>query len=370
MSRRPALARAAPAVLALALAPLGCDRNTERHAVQPPAATTSKARPAAAVQHPAETNSKARRPFFVAPNGRDAGPGTRRRPFGTLGHALRKLRAGDRLYVRGGTYATRVKVDVAPGRPKARVLVRNFPGERPVVKGQLWIGNPSYWTIRGINVTWAKGNPDEPMARVYGGTGWRFTGAEIWGAHSTSGLHIDDGPRNNLGSWAVTGNCIHDTHPTNGENQDHNLYVDDMISSPDPRGVVARNVMFNAVNGRGIKLGPGGPTGGAINVSVRFNTIVNSAQNVGVSRDSSRVRIYRNLLVRAEEANVLGFELEGSRNVVRDNIGAEAPAFLANTGGRRPLDDGGGNLRAGKIAFDSIGCKGLHAGLEGYGVHG
>jgi hypothetical protein len=272
--------------------------------------------------------------------------------------------------VRGGTYAERIKVNAAPGRPGARVLVSNFPGERPVVEGQLWIGNPSYWTIRGINVTWAKGNPDEPMTRIYGGTGWLLTGAEIWGAHSTSGLHIDDGPRNNLGTWAVTRNCIHDTHPTNGEHQDHNIYVDDMSASPDPRGVIERNVMFDAVNGRGIKLGPGTTAGGAVNVRVAFNTIFNSAQNLGVSRDSSGVRIYRNLLVKAEEANVLGFELQGHDNVVRDNIGAEAPEFLANTGGRRPLEDGGGNLRAGEINFDRIGCHGLHAGLEGYGAYG
>jgi hypothetical protein len=261
-------------------------------------------------------------------------------------------------------------VAVAPGRPRARILVSNLGHERPVVKGQLWIGNPSYWTIHGINVTWAKGDPNEPMTRIYGGTGWRFTGAEIWGAHSTSGLHIDDGPRGNLGRWAVTGNCIHDTYPTNGEHQDHNIYVDDMSSSPHPHGVIARNVMFNAVNGRGIKLGPGRATGGAFNVTVRFNTIYNSAQNIGVSRDTSGVRIYRNILVKATEANVLGFELEGRHNVVRDNIGAGAPAFLANTGGHHPLVDGGGNLHPDRIDFDSIGCHGLHPGLAHYGAHG
>ena len=52
------------------------------------------------------------------------------------------------------------------------MVVSNFPGERPVLRGQLWIGDPSYWTIRGINVTWAAGNPDEPLVRIYGGTGW------------------------------------------------------------------------------------------------------------------------------------------------------------------------------------------------------
>jgi hypothetical protein len=341
-------------LVALAVALAGCDHAPKRLADGSPAAHASKPRPT----------------FFVAPGGRDSNPGTRRRPFRTLAHALRKLRAGDRLFVRGGTYTERIKVGVAPGRSRARILVSNFARERPVVKGQLWIGNPSYWTIRGINVTWAKGNPDEPMARVYGGTGWRFSGAEIWGAHSTSGLHVDDGPRNNLGSWKVTGNCIHDTYPTNGQNQDHNLYVDDMSSSPNPRGLIARNRIFNAVNGSGIKLGPGGTTGGAFDVVVEYNTIVNSAQNVGISRDSSGVRIYRNVLVNADGANVLGFKLQGRRNVVRDNVGAGAPHFLANTGGRHQLVDGGGNRHPRSLDFDSIGCRGLHSGLVGFGAYG
>ncbi len=319
----------------------------------------------------AESSARPGRTLFVAPSGRDSNPGTRRRPLGTLARALTRLRAGDRLFVRGGNYRGRIKVHAAPGRPGSRVLVRNFPGERPVVRGQLWIGNPSYWTIRGINVTWARGNPNEPMARIYGGTDWRLTRAEIWGAHSTSGLHIDDGPRSNLGRWSVTRSCVHDTYPTNGLNQDHNIYVDDMSSSPSPRGLIARNLLFNAVNGRGVKLGPGGETGGAFNVTVRHNTIYNSAQNVGVSRDSSGVRIFRNLLVRAREANVFGFELEGRGNEVRDNAGAEAPELLTNTGGSRPLVDGGGNRRTGDPRFDSIGCRGFKSARVGdYGANG
>jgi hypothetical protein len=343
------------AALALALALGGCGSSATPAAVRPQLAS-SPTSPAA---------------LYVAPDGRDSNPGTRRRPFATIARGLRKLRAGGRLYVRGGVYTERIKVNAAPGRPTDRVLVSNFPGERPIVKGQLWIGEPSYWTIRGIDVTWAPDNPDEPMVRIYGGTGWTLTGAEIWGAHSTSGLHIDDGPRADLGNWTVSHNCIHDTYPTNGQNQDHNIYVDDASSSPEPHGLIARNILFNAVNGRGIKLGPGGATGGAKNVDVEFNTIYNSAQNVGVSRDSSNVRIYRNIFDRAGEANVLGFELNGTGNVVHDNVGADAPRFLANTGGLRPLADGGGNIFPAQPRFDSIGCQGFHPALLGsYGVYG
>ena len=263
------------------------------------------------------------------------------------------------------------KVTVAPGRRGARVRVTNFPGERPVLRGQLWMGNPSYWTIRGLDVEWSPGNPNEPLVRIHGGTGWRLTRSEISGARSTSGLQIDDGPRNNLGRWAVRGNCIHDTFPTNGVNQDHNIYVADMSASPSPHGTVSRNILFNAENGRGIKLGPGDATGGAVNVDLSFNTIYNSSQNISLSRDTSRVRIERNILVKARESNITGFKLRGSGNVVHDNIGHAAPAFISLTGFPGSLIDGGGNLHSRDPDFDSIGCSGFHpARYRDYGARG
>ena len=157
-----------------------------------------------------------RHTFYVAPGGSDAGAGHPRHPFGTLAHALRRLRYGQRLYVRGGTYAS-ASSSWPPRAAGTRACASGTsPASARFCSGQLWIGDPSYWTIRGLDVAWAAGNPNEPLVRIYGGTGWRLTRSEIWGAHSTSGLQIDDGPRNNLGRWLVKGNCIHDTFATNG----------------------------------------------------------------------------------------------------------------------------------------------------------
>jgi lipopolysaccharide exporter len=340
---------AVPAGMALIIVALllaGCSSGTD---TVPPAAPQRD--PGPGIRHT----------FYVAPGGSDAGPGTLRRPFGTLAHALRRLRHGQRLYVRGGIYDERVKLVTAPGRRGARISVRNYPGERPVLHGQLWLGDPSYWTIRGLNVRWGAGNPDEPLVRMYGGTGWRLTGSEIWGSRSTSGLQVDDGPRNNLGRWLVRGNCIHDTLPTDGLNQDHNLYVGDMTASPSPRGVISRNILFNAENGRGIKLGPGGQAGGAVNVAVRFNTIYNSSQNVSLSRDTSGVVLERNILVKARESNITAYKLDGSANVIRQNIAYAAPVFFAKGGTPGSVVDGGGNLRGQDPGFDSIGCAGFQS---------
>jgi lipopolysaccharide exporter len=351
--RHRAAVPAGMAVIVAALLLAGCSSGTE---------TVSPVRQR-------DPGPEIRHTYYVAPGGSDAGPGTLRRPFGTLSHALRRLRHGQRLYVRGGTYDERVKLVAAPGRPGAPIRVRNYPGERPVLQGQLWLGDPSYWTIRGLNVRWGTGNPDEPLVRIYGGTGWRLTDSEIWGSRSTSGLQVDDGPRNNLGRWLVKDNCIHDTFPTDGLNQDHNLYVGDMSASPDPRGVIAHNILFNAENGRGIKLGPGGRAGGAVGVVVRFNTIYNSSQNVSLSRDTTRVTLDRNILVKARESNITAYKLDGSANVIRENVADAAPVFLLKDGTPGSVIDGGGNLRGHDPRFDSIGCSGFNsARFKSYGA--
>jgi hypothetical protein len=133
--------------------------------------------------------------------------------------------------------------------------------------------------------------------------------------------------------------------------------------------VISHNVLFNAENGRGIKLGPGGTDGGAVNVTVRFNTIYNSSQNVSLSRDTTRVVLERNILVKARESNITAFKLHGSANVARENIGGGAPSFLARTGTPGSLLDGGGNLRPEHLRFDAIGCSGFHpAQFKSYGA--
>jgi lipopolysaccharide exporter len=354
LRRRITVAAGMSLLLVVALVAAGCSGGADT------------IRPAAEKRDP---GPNIRRTYYVVPGGSDAAPGTRAHPFGTIAHALKRLRYGQRLYVRGGIYEERVKVVAAPGRRNARVRVSNYPGERPVLRGQLWIGDPSYWTIRGLAVQWGADNPDEPLVRIYGGTGWRLTRSEISGSRSTSGLQVDDGPRNNLGRWLVKRNCIHDTFPTDGLNQDHNLYVGDMSASPNPRGVIARNILFNAENGRGIKLGPGGDAGGAVNVTVRFNTIYNSSQNVSLSRDTSGVVLERNILVKARESNITAYRLSGSDNVARQNIGDAAPLFLDKGGAPGSLVDGGGNLRSHDPRFDSIGCAGFHsARFKTYGA--
>jgi hypothetical protein len=277
--------------------------------------------------------------LFVSPAGSDSNPGSEAAPFRTITHAMKQLRPGMTLIVRGGTYTERVVLRgsaLTPGTPEARITVRNYPGERPVVQGLLWLSNASYWTLDGINVTWdaATGNREEHMMRFYGGEGMIYQNSELWGARSYAAILVTGGATN----WNLNHLYVHDTIASNGENQDHLIYIAGATN-----GVIEHNLLVNASNGRGIKLGQHvDGTSLPANVIVRYNTIVNSnAGNVSLSYDARDNQVYGNVLVNAGKgyANVGAYKLHGANNVARGNITwlGEAGAVKKGT----PVVDGG-----------------------------
>src|SRR5437762_3624642 len=81
--------------------------------------------------------------FFVAPDGDDANPGTRERPFGTLQRAQLAARTakGDghlMVFVRGGTFRLReplVFTAQDSGVSHAEIFWQAVKGETPVISG-------------------------------------------------------------------------------------------------------------------------------------------------------------------------------------------------------------------------------------------
>lgn len=123
--------------------------------------------------------------YYVATTGSDTAAGSLDAPFATLRKGLTTLRAGDVLYVRGGTYVERLTGVISPGTAAAPIEVKAYPGERPVVEGLLWLSSADYWTVDGLNVTWSMANAaNEHMVKMTGGVGWRITNAEIWGGRA------------------------------------------------------------------------------------------------------------------------------------------------------------------------------------------
>lgn len=277
--------------------------------------------------------------YVVATNGSDSNPGTTDRPLRTVAKGLRTVRPGGTLLIRAGTYAERIQnPTIAAGTAAAPVRVANFPGERPVISGLLWLRSPSYWHLSGLNVTWSAANAgNEHMVKLTGGTGWSITEAEIWGARSFAAILVVGGATN----WRIAHNHVHDTYRTNDINQDHLIYVNN-----DGAGVIEGNVLATSLNGRAVKMGP--PSAGAGNtrgVTIRYNTMLDNLgpSNVQAGWGTYDSLIYRNIMVKpaANRSAVTAFQLTGTGNVVRDNIAWQAVRVTDSSPG---IINGGGNL--------------------------
>lgn len=75
--------------------------------------------------------------FFVdAGKGDDSREGTGDAPWRTIDHAVKHLRAGDTLYLRGGVYYENVYLALA-GAPENPITIRGYPGETAIIDGGL-----------------------------------------------------------------------------------------------------------------------------------------------------------------------------------------------------------------------------------------
>lgn len=374
MMRRRTGLRTLAGAMVVAMAAVGCGDGGSEAEPAPAAAlpTTSEAPPsgeasAAEEERPSEEESDAD-VYTVSPEGSDDAPGTDDEPFATIQHGIEVLEPGDTLLVRGGTYREQVELPYAEmtrGTPDAPITVEAAPGERPVIEGRLRLSGADHWTIRGINVTWSEENEDDDhMVQFRGGTGWRFTEAEVWGARSFSAVNVGHGAHD----FQLDHLYVHDTFPTNDVNQDHLIY----IASGNEGGLIEHNVLATSPNGRGIKVGPGSPSEpGSDDLVIRYNTFVDNhgPSNLRFSGDSSDNLVYRNIFVRPAEgeAAVSAFELTGRNNVVRDNIFWEAGVAVASVDG--VVDEGRNEFVDPQFADPDAGdYRPTNPAAEGYGA--
>lgn len=301
--------------------------------------------------------------YYVSPSGNDAAAGTISSPWRTLGGSLPRLAPGDTLIVRGGTYAERLTAPkLRAGTSSLRIKVAAYPGERPIIQGLLWLHSANYWTFDGINVTWASTNStSEHLLKIMDGVGWSFINGEVWGARSYAALLVTSTVAGQPADWRIANNCIHDTIPTHGINQDHNIYLNTGMTAG--AGVLEHNLVFNATNGRNLKIGPSGSSGGSVNVTVRYNTFYNATQPISPSYDSNHNRFEWNIIGKSQGTYGLihAYALRGTDNVAANNIGYLAPKMLTTTGGGVMVKDGGGNRFPLDPKFDSVtSCAGFH----------
>ncbi|MGA8211191.1 MAG: DUF1565 domain-containing protein [Nocardioidaceae bacterium] len=298
---------------------------------------------------------------FVSTIGSDSAAGTAAAPFRTVGRALKALRAGDTLIVRGGRYTENVTGGgLAAGTAASRITVRAYPGERPVIVGLLWLSDASYWTFDGINVTWnGANNASQHMVKMSGGTGWRLTNAEIWGARSFAGILVAGTPKD----FRLDHLYVHDTYASNAANQDHLVYVNAGMGG----GVIEQSVFAHSPNGRGVKIGPPSATATAPigNVVIRYNTFLDNRgpSNIQLSYTATNNKIYRNLLVASGSESVTAYNLKGTGNTAWENVGWDSSAILEKS--PNLLDKGGNLVRNPRL---DAGFRPLEGTLQGYGA--
>lgn len=275
--------------------------------------------------------------YYVSPTGNDGHSGTAEQPYRTLTHAFEQLRAGDTLFVLDGEYLEQVEnPELAAGTPSAPIRVQAAPGSRPLLRGLLWMKNPHYWIIDGLNVTWhEKNKSSQHLIKFSGGSHWSYTNAEVSYAQSYAAILVTEGSTH----WTLRGLFVHDTLPTHGKYQDHLIYI-----SGGSEGLIERNVLINSPNGRAVKIGSSEPDHPERpgNIHVRLNTMFNNVgpSNIQLSYDAHDVHIYRNIMSLAAEENVATYELTGANNKVYDNIGWDSLGVIEPSSG---LIDGGGN---------------------------
>lgn len=327
--------------------------------------------PATAAAPTADAQTEAAE-HYLAPGGSDSHPGTEARPWATFDHALRQLAPGDTLYVRGGTYRELVSTTpYTPGRAGAPITVRAYPGEQPVLRGRLAIRDAHHWVFHGIDVTADPDvhQPEEPLVKIMGGTGWVWRNAEVSGARAFAAVYVGVTHQGSAPAhWRVEGNCIHSTRTVHPPYQDHNIYVQNGRSSGP--GTIERNVVFGAPNGNNIKVGGSGTSTSAGNVTIRYNTLHSATQNVLVARDTPDVVIERNIVgprtvARHDYPNLRGYGATGAGVVARDNVGYGAAQFIRNTPENDTTEvahgiaDGGNNRFPVDPGFSHGGCGGL-----------
>lgn len=104
------------------------------------------------------------RAYYVSKSGSDSGSGTSSSPYRTFGYAIGKLKAGDTLYIKGGTYTESMYISAAQkGTAKKYITICNAPGEKVILSGNnqrktlIHIKKAAYIRIRGLELCYAYG---------------------------------------------------------------------------------------------------------------------------------------------------------------------------------------------------------------------
>lgn len=141
--------------------------------------------------------------IFVAPNGNDANTGTINEPLLNLSSAISKAKAGDTIFVRGGTFNYNATISISKsGTTTSRYYIFAYKNERPVLDFSsqavgssnrgIRLSNASYWHIKGLDIRGAGDNGME----ISGGANNIIEFCAFY-ENRDSGLQLSNGASNN-----------------------------------------------------------------------------------------------------------------------------------------------------------------------------
>ena len=196
------------------------------------------------------------RVFYVSPSGNDANDGSISGPWGTLRHAVAQLRAGDTLYLRGGTYrgpiATENEIDTEQGPVPSGtswsnpITIAGYQGETAVIQPpasgnafgiRLKSSAPSYLIFQDFVIDLSE-QTSEAQAGVYvagGANHNRFLRLEIRNSINFGVVFASsagDAPFNEVVNCRIHNNGMPNGAETNG----HGMYIltgDNLIDGND-----------------------------------------------------------------------------------------------------------------------------------------
>jgi hypothetical protein len=82
--------------------------------------------------------------FYVDLNGNDSNPGTLNKPWATINHAAEVVKAGESVYIRGGTYRVNQQIRAKNSGTKiAWIVYSAYPGEQVIIDARdIQVGPP------------------------------------------------------------------------------------------------------------------------------------------------------------------------------------------------------------------------------------
>ena len=253
--------------------------------------------------------------LWAAPHGSDASPGTKARPFLTLGKLAASLAPGQTGCLPPGAVFTTREVIAGVGSRSGRVTIRTAPGGARAVLAD---GIETTQASRFLTLT------DLAISALGDSATVGVPGTVIVRGYSTALTRSDVGPGtlkdvgrscvvlDHAGSARIEGNVLHEC---NGDSP--GLYGAGVLASTSAGARIVHNVIYGNVGGDGIALSPNAQVS-----RVRFNLVVDNLDGIYFGGDVKVAS--RDTLV---EQNVIAGT---KRYVVHSAYGANHPVGVRN----------------------------------------